>query len=153
LLEVCDAVREVWDDDKPLFVRISATDWVDGGWAPQDSHWLAGRLAEHGVDLVDVSSGGNSPERPPVALEQGYQVPLAEQVTGSGVGGLLVSAVGLISDPAYAEGLLTDGRADAVFLGRVGLREPAWPQRAAAELGLDWRDAPYPPQYTRGKWD
>lgn len=156
LLEICDAVRQVWPDGKPLFVRISATDWVDGGWTPDDSRWLADRLAEHGVDLVDVSSAANTPDRPPVALEQGYQVPLAETVRASGsaqAGDLLVSAVGLISDPDYAESLLVDGRADVVFLGRAALREPAWPQRAAAELGLDWRDAPYPPQYTRGKWD
>lgn len=156
LLEICDAVRQVWPDGKPLFVRISATDWVDGGWTPDDSRWLADRLAEHAVDLVDVSSAANTPDRPPVALEQGYQVPLAETVRASGsaqAGDLLVSAVGLISDPDYAESLLVDGRADVVFLGRAALREPAWPQRAAAELGLDWRDAPYPPQYTRGKWD
>lgn len=155
LLEVCDAVRGVWPEGKPLFVRISATDWVPGGWTPEDSRWLAGRLAEHGVDLVDVSSAANTPDRPPVPLEQGYQVPLTEEVRASGAvlaGTLLVSAVGLISDPAYAEQLLVDGRADVVFLGRVALREPTWPQRAAAELGLDWRQAPYPPQYTRGKW-
>ena len=151
LLEICDAVREVWPEGKPLFVRISATDWVDGGWTPEDSRWLAGRLAEHGVDLVDVSSAANTPVRPPVPLEQGYQVPLAEEVRASGA--VLVGAVGLITEPAYAESLLADGRADVVFLGRVALREPAWPQRAAAELGLDWRQAPYPPQYTRGKWD
>lgn len=151
LLEVCDAVRRVWPEGKPLFVRISATDWVSGGWTPEDSRWLAGRLAEHGVDLVDVSSAANTPDRPPVPLEQGYQVPLTEEVRASGA--VLAGAVGLISDPEYAESLLVDGRADVVFLGRVALREPAWPQRAAAELGLDWRDAPYPPQYTRGKWD
>ncbi|MBS7549388.1 NADH:flavin oxidoreductase/NADH oxidase [Dietzia massiliensis] len=151
LLEVCDAVREVWPEGKPLFVRISATDWVPGGWTPEDSRWLAGRLAEHGVDLVDVSSAANTPDRPPVPLEQGYQVPLTEEVRASGA--VLAGAVGLISDPEYAESLLVDGRADVVFLGRVALREPAWPQRAAAELGLDWREAPYPPQYTRGKWD
>ena len=156
LLEVCDDVRRVWPEGKPLFVRISATDWVDGGWTAEDSRWLAGLLAQHGVDLVDVSSAANTPDRPPVALEQGYQVPLAEEVGASAAaqaGDLLVGAVGLISEPAYAESLLADGRADVVFLGRVGLREPAWPQRAAAELGLDWREIPYPPQYTRGKWD
>lgn len=150
LLEICDAVRAVWPDGKPLFVRISATDWVEGGWTPEDSRWLAGQLAEHGVDLVDVSSAANTPDRPAVPLEQGYQVPLAEEVRASGA--VLVGAVGLITDPAYAEQVLVDQRADAVFLGRVALREPAWPQRAAAELGLDWRQAPYPPQYTRGKW-
>lgn len=151
LLEVCDAVRAVWPEGKPLFVRISATDWVPGGWTPEDSRWLAGRLAEHGVDLVDVSSAANTPDRPPVPLEQGYQVPLTEEVRASGA--VLAGAVGLISDPEFAERLLVEERADVVFLGRAGLREPAWPQRAAAELGLDWRDAPYPPQYTRGKWD
>lgn len=150
LFEICDAVREVWPGGKPLFVRISATDWVAGGWTPEDSRWLAGRLAGHGVDLVDASSAANTPDRPPVALEQGYQVPLAEEVRASGA--VLAGAVGLISDPDYAEQILADGRADVVFIGRAALREPAWPQRAAAELGLDWRETPYPPQYTRGKW-
>lgn len=150
LVEICDAVRQVWPAGKPLFVRISATDWVPGGWAPEDSRWLAGHLAEHGVDLVDVSSAANTPAVPPVPLEQGYQVPLAEEVRASGA--VLAGAVGLISDPEFAEQVLVDGRADVVFLGRAGLREPAWPQRAAAELGVNWRDAPYPPQYTRGKW-
>lgn len=150
LLEICDAVRQVWPEGKPLFVRISATDCVPGGWTPEDSRWLASRLAEHGVDLVDVSSAANTPDRPPVALEQGYQVPLTEEVRASGA--VLAGAVGLISDPEYAEKLLVEERADVVFLGRVALREPAWPQRAAAELGLDWRETPYPPQYTRGKW-
>lgn len=150
LVDICDAVRQVWPEAKPLFTRISATDWVPGGWTPEDSRWLAGRLAEHGVDLVDVSSAANTPDRPPVPLEQGYQVPLAEEVRASGA--VLTGAVGLISDPEYAEQLLADERADVVFLGRVALREPAWPQRAAAELGLDWREAPYPPQYSRGKW-
>ena len=77
-------------------------------------------------------------------------MPLTEAVRSSGA--VLAGAVGLISDPQYAEQLLVDERADVVFLGRVALREPAWPLRAAAELGLDWRQAPYPPQYTRGKW-
>jgi len=151
LVEVCDAVRQVWPQGKPLFVRISATDWVPGGWTPEDSRWLAGLLAQHGVDLVDVSSAANTPDRPPVELEQGYQVPLTEEVRASGA--VLAGAVGLITDPEYAERLVAEDCADVVFLGRVALREPAWPLRAAAELGVDWRQAPYPPQYTRGKWD
>ncbi len=149
VIEVVDAVRAVWPDDKPLFVRFSASDWVDGGWTVAETAELSKRLADHGVDLVDVSSGGLDAAQQ-IALGPGYQVPFAHEIRE--VSGLATAAVGLITDPKQAEEVLEEGSADAVFLARAALREPGWPQRAAHELGVDWHDAPYPPQYTRGAW-
>jgi 2,4-dienoyl-CoA reductase-like NADH-dependent reductase (Old Yellow Enzyme family) len=146
-LEVVDAVRGAWPDSRPLTVRISGTDWTDGGWDVEDSVWLAERLTEHGVDLVDVSSGGNVPAQIPVG--PGYQVPLAARVRESGA---TTAAVGLITDPAQAEQILRDGQADVVLLARAALREPGWPWRAASELGLAREETPYPPNYLRGAW-
>lgn len=146
LLDVVDAVRVVWPNDKPLFVRLSATEWLDGGWTTEESVQLAGLLGEHGVDLVDVSSAGNVLAKIPT--DPGYQVPLAAAVRTSGVP---VTAVGRITEPAQAQAILDEGQADAVMLGRVALREPAWPQRAAAELG-DPTQARYPNAYLRGRW-
>lgn len=148
VVETAAAVRAVWPEHKPLFVRISATDWVEGGWSVEESTRLAGVLAGHGVDLVDVSSGGADP-RQEITTGPGYQVPFADAVSAAG---LPVAAVGEITDPAQAEKILVDGHADAVLLARAGLREPAWPQRAAHELGVDRHDGPYPDQYTRGAW-
>ncbi|GAC66479.1 NADH:flavin oxidoreductase/NADH oxidase [Gordonia soli] len=148
LVEVVDAVRAALPDSAPLLVRISATDWADGGWTPDDSARLATTLGAHGVDLVDVSSGGNVPADIP--LEPGYQVDFARSIhRGSGVP---TAAVGLITDPDQAEKIAADDDIAAVFFGRVALREPAWPQRAAHELGLTVDESPYPPQYTRGAW-
>ncbi|HEY5821633.1 MAG TPA: NADH:flavin oxidoreductase/NADH oxidase [Propionibacteriaceae bacterium] len=149
LLELADAVRQVWPAEKPLLVRLSATDWVDGGWDGDQSTQLSALLRERGVDLVDVSTGGNVVTDIPVG--PGYQVPFARQIReGADVA---TGAVGLILSPRQAEEIISDGDADVVFLARPALREPAWPLRAAAELGLTWRDAPYPDQYSRGKWD
>jgi 2,4-dienoyl-CoA reductase-like NADH-dependent reductase (Old Yellow Enzyme family) len=143
LIRVADAVREQWPDDRPLFVRVSATDWVEGGWTTAQTVELARLLANHGVDLIDVSSGGLDPaQRIPVA--PGFQVPLAEAVRhGAGVA---TSAVGLITEPAQAEQVLADGSADAVMLGRALLRDPHWPIRAAEVLD---HHAPWPPPYRR----
>jgi 2,4-dienoyl-CoA reductase-like NADH-dependent reductase (Old Yellow Enzyme family) len=145
LVDVVDAVREVWPDDRPLFVRLSATDWVEGGLTVADVAEVAGRLAGHGVDLVDVSSGGNSPEQR-VTLGPGYQVPFATRIRD--VSGLPVAGVGLITEPRQAEKIVVDGEADAVFLARELLRNPHWPQHAAAELGADVR---WPEQYDRAR--
>lgn len=149
VLEVVDAVRAVWPEDKPLFVRFSASEWVEGGWTVEETAELSKVLGDHGVDLVDVSSGGNVAEAD-IKIGPGYQVPFAHQVRESS--GVPTVAVGLITDPQQAENVLVDGSADAVMLARAALREPAWPLRAAHELGIDWHDAPYPKQYTRGAW-
>lgn len=149
VIEVVDAVRAVWPEDKPLFVRFSASDWVDGGWTVAETAELSRILGGHGVDLVDVSSGGVVAEAD-IKVGPGYQVPFAHQVRETS--GLPTVAVGLITDPKQAEDVLVDGSADAVMLARVALREPAWPLRAAYELAIDAHDAPYPKQYVRGGW-
>ena len=146
LLEVVDAVRAVWPEGKPLFVRVSATEWAEGGWTLDDTVRLAGVLAGRGVDLIDVSSGGNVPAEIPTG--PGYQVPLAAAVREAGIP---TGAVGLLTDPAQAQDVLDQGFADAIVLGRAALREPSWPQRAAADLG-DPRMAHYPDAYLSGRW-
>ena len=147
-LEVAAAVRAVWPAGKPLFVRISATDWTEGGWSADDSVALAQRLAELGVDLVDASTGGNVLADIPVG--PGYQVSFAAQIREKAA--VATAAVGLITDADQAETILATGQADAVFLARAALRDPAWPLRAAHTLGLDHHEAPYRPQYIRGAW-
>jgi 2,4-dienoyl-CoA reductase-like NADH-dependent reductase (Old Yellow Enzyme family) len=147
VLEVVDAVRAALPDSAPLLVRISGTDWLDGGWDIEQSRRLGVLLKEHGVDLVDVSSGGNAPASIP--LEPGYQVPLS---AGVREGGIATGAVGLITDPEQAEKILANGEADVVLLARAALREPAWPLRAAHELGVPFEDAPWPDQYRRARW-
>lgn len=149
LLEVVDAVRASWPVGKPIFVRISATDWTEGGWDGDQSVRLSAELAARGVDLVDTSTGGNVLADIPVG--PGYQVPFARRIRTET--GIRTGAVGLILEPQQAEKILADGDADVVLLARAALREPSWPQRAAAELGLSWREAPYPPAYARGRWD
>ncbi|WP_406345588.1 NADH:flavin oxidoreductase/NADH oxidase [Streptomyces sp. NBC_00648] len=141
-LEVTDAVRAVWPEELPLFFRISATDWLDeGGWTVDDTVRLAGLLKEHGVDLLDVSSGGNvSGIRIPTG--PGYQAPFAARVKKETP--LPVAAVGLITEPAQAEKILANGEADAILLGRELLRDPSWARRAAGELGGEVR---VPDQY------
>ncbi|WP_255714901.1 NADH:flavin oxidoreductase/NADH oxidase [Blastococcus sp. MG754426] len=142
LLEVVDAVREVWPDDRPLLVRVSATDWLEGGWDGDDTVALARVLGGHGVDLVDCSSGGAVPD---VAVPVGprYQVGFAERVRAEA--GMPSAAVGLITAPCEAEEIVARGQADAVMLGRELLRQPHWPLLAAAELGA--ADVSWPPQY------
>ncbi len=143
LYEVVDAVRAVWPG--PLFVRVSATDWVDGGLTVSDAGAVARELAGRGVDLIDVSSGGVSAEQK-IEVGPGYQVPFARAVRAAS--GLPVAAVGLITDPVQAETILVEESADAVLLARALLREPHWPQRAARELG---DDVYWPPQYLRAR--
>ncbi|MEV0118834.1 NADH:flavin oxidoreductase/NADH oxidase [Streptomyces sp. NPDC050844] len=132
-LEVVDAVRKVWPEDKPLFFRISATDWLEqNGWTPDDTVRFARLLEDHGVDLLDVSTGGNATGvRMPIG--PGYQVPFAARVKAET--DLPVAAVGLITEPEQAEKILANGEADAVLLGRELLRDPYWARRAARELG------------------
>ena len=148
-LRVVDAVREAWPSERPLFVRLSATDWSPDGWDLGQTVRLSRLLREHGVDLVDVSSGGNV--RADIPIGPGYQVRLSAGVRSEAR--IPTGAVGLITEPEQAERVLADGEADAVLLARAALREPAWPLRAASELGLMWQQAPYPPAYVRGRWD
>ncbi|WP_121701302.1 tRNA-dihydrouridine synthase, partial [Streptomyces sp. E5N298] len=144
-LEVVDAVREVWPDDKPLFFRVSATDWLEeGGWTPDDTVRFARDLQARGIDLLDVSTGGNVP-RVRIPTGPGYQVPFAARVKAATT--LPVAAVGLITDVGQAEKILANGEADAVLLGRELLRNPSWAQHAARELGVDAR---MPDQYGWG---
>ncbi|MER8002887.1 NADH:flavin oxidoreductase/NADH oxidase [Streptomyces sp. NPDC095613] len=132
-LEVVDAVRAEWPEDLPVFFRVSATDWLDeGGWTADDTVRLADELLAHGVDLLDVSSGGNAP-RVRIPAGPGYQVPFAARVKAETR--LPVAAVGLITEPEQAEKIITNGEADAVLLGRELLRDPSWARRAARELG------------------
>jgi len=145
-LEVVRAVREVWPEEYPLFVRISATDWVPGGWDLEQSVAFAAELKKLGVDLVDCSSGGLSPEQK-VQAGPGYQVPFAERIRREV--GIATGAVGLITDAEQANGILAAGQADLILLGRVLLREPYWPLRAAAALGVD--TGLWPPQYLRAR--
>lgn len=143
VLEVAGAARAAWPASLPVFVRISATDWVDGGWEVTQSVELARRLAALGVDLVDCSTGGLVPGvRIPVG--PGYQVPFAAQVRREA--GLPTGAVGLITDPAQAEAIVGSGQADVVLLARELLRDPYWPLRAARTLGTS---VPWPEQYLR----
>ena len=143
LLEVTDAVRRVWPDALPLFIRISATDWSDEGWTLEDSIALAKRLKAHGADVIDCSSGGNAPHAK-IHVAPGYQVPFAEQIRRDA--GIMTAAVGMITAATQAEQILHLGQADAVIVARQLLRNPYWPIHAALELG----DAIHPPpQYQR----
>jgi 2,4-dienoyl-CoA reductase-like NADH-dependent reductase (Old Yellow Enzyme family) len=142
LLEVVERVRPLFAG--PLLVRLSATDWTEGGWTLEESVRLAPLLAERGVDLVDTSSGGLHHTQQ-IAVEPGYQVPFAEALRRTGIA---TGAVGLITEPKQAEEILVTEQADVVLLARELLREPHWPLRAAAELGAD---IAWPPQYDRAR--
>jgi len=144
LREVVEAVRGVWPERLPLFVRISATDWVEGGWTVEDSVELARQLAPLGVDLVDCSSGGLLPGVA-VPAGAGYQVPFAERVRREA--GMPTGAVGMITQPEQADQIIRTGQADIVLLARQFLRDPYWPLHAAQRLG---EPPPVPPQYMRG---
>ena len=134
VLLVAERLRRTVPDNLPLFVRISATDWVEGGWDIDESVILGSRLKEIGVDLIDVSSGGSTPKaRIPVG--KGYQVPFSRQIRHET--GIMTGAVGLITEPRDADEIITSGDADLVFLGRELLREPYWTLKAQHELGED----------------
>jgi 2,4-dienoyl-CoA reductase-like NADH-dependent reductase (Old Yellow Enzyme family) len=142
--EVVTAVRAVWPEHLPLWVRISATDWVPGGWTDDEAVALSRELRALGVDLIDCSSGGAVPDAV-IPAAPGFQVCFAERIRREA--GVATGAVGLITEPAQAEAIISEGRADLVLLGRVLLREPHWPLQAARALG---QPAPVPRQYLRG---
>jgi len=146
LLDVVRAVRDVWPERLPLFVRISATDWVEGGWTLDDSVALASLLAPLGVDLIDCSSSGNTAKYHGPPMAPGYQVPLAERVRHDAR--IMTGAVGMIVAPEQAEAILREDQADLIFLARELLRDPYWPLHAAQTLAVD---VPWPPQYARAK--
>ncbi len=143
-LEIARAVRDVWPDHLPLFVRISATEYVEGGWDIDDAVTFCGRLKDAGVDLIDASSGGNSPAQTLTPFT-GYQVPFAAAIREQAK--IATGAVGMITEAQQAEDILESGQADAIFMGRELLRNPYWPLYAAAELGdkVDY----WPVQYQR----
>jgi 2,4-dienoyl-CoA reductase-like NADH-dependent reductase (Old Yellow Enzyme family) len=145
-LEVTRAVRAVWPENLPLTWRISATDWVEGGWTPEDSVQLAIHFKEEGVDLVDCSSGANVPHVK-IPTGPGYQVHLAEKVRHGA--GIATAAVGMITDAHQADAVIRDGKADLVLLARELLRDPYWPLHAANELGAEGIQSLVPPQYAR----
>lgn len=145
LVEISDAVRAAIGDSIPMVTRISATDWVEGGWDVEQSVELAKVLKERGTDMLDVSGGGLDP-RQKLDPKPGYQVPFAAQIRAES--GMPTGTVGLITEAKQAEEILHNGEADAVLMARLFLRDPYFPLRAAAELGdeIEW-----PKQYLRGK--
>ena len=144
LLRVVDAVRAEVPESKPLLVRLTCTDWVEGGVTIEDQVQVSRWLKARGVDLVDCSSGGSTPQLPPVG--PGYQVPFAEKIRREA--GIATMSVGLITTPEMAEEIVRNGRADVVALGRELLRNPYWPLQAARTLGDDFA---WPKQYQRAK--
>ncbi len=146
LLEVIESVKEEWPNENPLFIRISSTDWTEGGWTADDSVALAKILINKGIDLVDCSSGGNVAAAK-IPLKPGYQVEFAEKVKKET--GALTGAVGLITTSKQADEIIQEGEADFIFMAREMLRDPYFPLRAAHELG---HEAKWPVQYERAKW-
>ncbi len=144
-LRVAEAVRAVWPDDRPLFARLSVTDWTEGGWDLEQSVELAKRLRALDIDLIDCSSGGNvrgvrNREAP------GYMVPFANRIRRDAQ--IATGALGMITDPEQANAILAEGKADAVVMAREMLRDPYWPIHAAGSLGVDVH---WPTQYQRAK--
>src|SRR5579885_3070253 len=139
-IEMYEAVRAVWPEHKPLGMRVSATDWVDGGWTPEETVLLAKELKKRGMDYMDVSSGGLDP-RQKIPLAPGYQVPFAEKVKKES--GMTVATVGLIAGYQQAEDIVASGKADMICLARGAMWDPRWAWHAAEELGAE---TPYAPK-------
>jgi NADPH2 dehydrogenase len=149
-LEIIRAVRRVWPDERPLGMRISATDWLEGGFNPDEASRFVAAAKAEGIDYVCVSSGGVAPQGVPPAIKPGYQVRLAEKVRRET--GIVTRAVGMIVDPHQAESILAEGKADMVALARAFLDDPRWAWRAADTLGVSSM-AFCPPQYKRARPD
>ncbi|HKM91522.1 MAG TPA: NADH:flavin oxidoreductase/NADH oxidase [Candidatus Acidoferrales bacterium] len=145
--EVISAVRKAWPESNPLWIRISATDWLEGGWDLSQSMELAKQLGPLGVDLVDCSSGGLAPGAK-IPIREGYQVPFSEAIRRAT--GVLTGAVGMITTAEHAEAILQEGKADVVLMARQFLRQPYWPLDAARALGVPF---PWPVQYLRAAPD
>ena len=144
-LETAAAVRAVWPEALPLFARISASDWVEGGWDLEQSVVFSRELKVRGIDLIDCSSGG-AVAHAKIPVGPGYQVPFADELRKKV--GVLTGAVGMITEPAQAEEIVASGKADVVLLARELLRDPYWPLHAAKALGVDLA---WPKQYDRAK--
>ncbi|WP_026840181.1 NADH:flavin oxidoreductase/NADH oxidase [Citrifermentans bremense] len=144
-LRVAKAVREIWPEHLPVFVRVSATDWMEGGWDLEQTVELVRRLKAIGVDLIDCSSCGLVPEAAP-PFGPGFQTPFATEIRKQA--GIATGAVGFITAPVQAEHIVATGLADAVFLAREMLRDPYWPLHAAKALQID---SAWPSQYERAK--
>ena len=144
-LEVFDAIRAVFPEHKPVGIKVSATDWVEGGWDLPQTIEFAGELKKRGVDWIDASSGGVSPQQK-IPLGPGYQVPLAQAIKQAT--GVTTMAVGLITEPKQAEEIVASGKADMIALARAMLYDPRWAWHAAAELG---GQVEAPPQYWRSQ--
>ena len=142
-LEVYRAIRAAWPEERPIGVRISATDWIDGGWNLTDSVAFSRELKALGCDYVSVSTGGLSPEQE-ITVGPAYQVPFAERIRRET--GIVTMAVGLLHEPTLAESVLVEGKADLIAIGRGMMADPRWPWRAAQVLGADMR---YPAPYER----
>jgi len=145
LIEIAEAARRTWDEEFPLFVRISATDWVEGGWTIEESVELSKILKTKGVDLIDCSSGGNSPGQK-IPVGPMYQTPFAQRIKKEAA--IMTGAVGLITTTEQAESIIANRQADLILLARQVLREPYFPLHAAHDMGAD---IPWPPQYDRAK--
>jgi 2,4-dienoyl-CoA reductase-like NADH-dependent reductase (Old Yellow Enzyme family) len=143
VLEVVDAVRQAWPAHLPLFVRMSASDWIEGGWTVDDSVQLARLLRAHGVDMVDVSSGGAAPQAQ-IPVAPGYQVPFAQRIRAEAA--VPTAAVGMITAPIQANTIIEEGQADMVLLAREMLRDPYWAMHAAEALSDTFS---WPVQYLR----
>jgi 2,4-dienoyl-CoA reductase-like NADH-dependent reductase (Old Yellow Enzyme family) len=146
LLQIVEAVRTVWPSVYPLFVRLSVTDWVEGGWGEEESKQLAALLKGREVDLIDCSSGGLA-SYAKIPVGPSYQVPFSESIRTAT--GIMTGAVGMITDAAQAESILSSGKADLVIMAREMLRDPYFPLHAANELG--YREIHWPLQYERAK--
>ncbi len=146
LLEVTEEIRTVWPTEYPLFVRISASDWTEGGWSIDDSVKLTGILERKGVDLIDCSSGGNI-EGARIPVGPGYQVTFSERIRKEA--GIKTGTVGMITEAFQAETILSTGQADLILMAREMLRDPYFPLRAARELG--YTNMEWPVQYQRAK--
>lgn len=143
ILQVVDAVRAAWPHHLPLFLRLSATDWAEAGWTPDESVALARLLPSHGVDLVDVSSGGQVPNAT-IPVGPAFQTPFAERIRAEA--GVPTAAVGMITEPAQANNIIANNQADIVLMARAMLRDPYWPVHAAIALE---EPASWPVQYLR----
>ncbi|MFC4212038.1 NADPH dehydrogenase NamA [Pedobacter lithocola] len=144
-IDIVEAVQSVWPENLPLFVRISATDWTEGGWNEEDSVQLAAVLKDKGVDLIDASSGGNVPDAK-IPAGPNYQVPFADKIRNEV--GIYTGAVGVIVDAHQAEEILQNDKADLIFIARESLRDAYFPTHAAQILG---DDVEWPNQYVRAK--